>query len=62
MTVVYLKKFHIEQNLLTFGLDLDPHSSQSLDPDQHIMNSDPKYSFFCVTDPNPAKNRPDLQH
>jgi hypothetical protein len=28
--------------MLGLDLDLDPHSSKSLVPDQHIMNADPK--------------------
>jgi hypothetical protein len=37
------KKIHIGKNLLILGLDPDPHSSQSLHPDPHIMNADPKH-------------------
>jgi hypothetical protein len=51
----YLKKFHSAKNLLPFSMDLNPdpdldpqldpdlHSSKRLDPDPHIMYSDPKH-------------------
>jgi hypothetical protein len=31
--------------LLILGLNLDPNSSKSLDPDPHVMNADSKHCF-----------------
>jgi hypothetical protein len=40
-----LTNFTLKKNLLTFSLDLDPdpHSSQKLDLDPHIMYADSKH-------------------
>jgi hypothetical protein len=46
----FKKNFTLEKNLLILALDpdseSDPHLSQSMDPDPHIMNADPKHWYF----------------